>query len=170
MSILKGNLSLTRYRIDLEPREAEAITNEYLAERLLRNSFVDIDECSLHERSVGWVELLDSMGTNFSPTTFCFGDLIAFILRVDMRKVTPKSVARYFAIRERDYSLEHGRRPNRVARTELKEVVYSELARRVPLTTQTMEVVWFSKTNELWLAAVGDSIAIGYFIKLMPGA
>lgn len=153
MGLIKGTLSLTRYRVREEP--PETLTDEYLTERLVKNAFLDIEELA-EERSLGWVEFLNHLGTSFNPATYRFGGMLVFTLRLDTRKVSPRTLNRYYLIREADYVEKVGRRPNSLARKELKEAVKSELLRRALLNTELMEVAWLFKENEIWLAASGE--------------
>lgn len=153
MGLIKGSLSLTRYRVKEEP--PEMLTDEYLTERLMKNAFVDIENAP-EEKSLGWVEFFNHLDINFNPATYRFGGILAFTLRLDARKVPGKTVARYYAIREAQYMEQVGRRPNSVAKKELKEAVKSELLRRALLNTELMEVAWLYQENEVWLAAVGE--------------
>ena len=153
MGLIKGSLALTRYRVVEEP--PEALTNEYVGERLIKNSFVDIEHAP-QEASLGWVEFMDHLSTNFDPAAFSFGGFLAMTLRLDARKVPAKTVMRYYAVREAEYVGKVGRKPNSVARRELKESVKAELLGRALLNTELMEVVWRYKENEIWLGAVGE--------------
>ncbi len=153
MGLIKGTLSLTRYRVREEP--PETLTDEYLSERLSKNAFVDIENAP-EERSLGWVEFLNHLDSNFNPATYRFGGLLAFTLRLDTRKLSSKAVARYYAIREAQYREKTGRRPNSLAKKELKDAVKSELTRRTLLNTELMETVWLFQENEIWLAAAGQ--------------
>lgn len=153
MGLIKGNLSLTRYRVKEEP--PEVLTDEYLSERLSKNSFVDIEHVA-EEFSLGWVEFLDHLSWEFSPASYRFSGILAFSLRLDKRKVSPKALGRYYAIREAEYVAKLDRRPNSLAKKELKEAVKSELLQRSLLSTELLEVVWLFKENEIWLAGIGE--------------
>jgi len=153
MGLLKGTLSMTRYRVKEEP--PETLTDEYISERLLKNSFIDIEDAP-EEKSLGWVEFLDHLGTDFNPATYRFGGILVFTLRLDTRRLAAKTVARYYAISEVQYQQKTGRRPNSLAKKELKEAVKSQLMRRALLNTELMEAAWLFKENELWLAATGE--------------
>lgn len=153
MGLIKGTLSLTRYRVKEEP--PETLTDEYLTERLTKNAFVDIEHAP-EERSLGWVEFMNHLDSNFNPANYRFGGLLSFTLRLDTRKLSGKAVGRYYAIREAQYMEKTGRKPNSVAKKELKDVVKSELMRRTLLNTELMEVAWLYQENEIWLAATGE--------------
>lgn len=49
-----------------------------------------------------------------------------------------------------------GRRPNSMARKELKEAVKSELMRRSVVDTELIDVPWLFKENEVWLTGTGE--------------
>jgi len=153
MGLIKGTLSLTRYRVKEEP--PETLTDEYITERLTKNAFVDIEHAP-EERSLGWVEFMNHLDSNFNPATYRFGGLLSFTLRLDTRKLSAKAMGRYYAIREAQYLEKTGRRPNSLAKKELKEAVKSELMRRTLLNTELMEVAWLYQENEIWLAATGE--------------
>ncbi len=153
MGLIKGTLTLTRYRVKEEP--PELLTDEYLTERLLKNAFVDIEDAP-EEQSLGWVEFFNPLESGFNPANYRFGGFLAFTLRLDTRKLPARTVARYYAIREVRYQEKTGRRPNSLAKKELKEAVKSELMRRALLNTELMEVAWLYQENEIWLAAVGE--------------
>ncbi|MGL4207949.1 MAG: recombination-associated protein RdgC [Candidatus Adiutrix sp.] len=153
MGLIKGSLSLTRYRVTGAP--PENLSDDYLSEKFLKNSFVDIEHAPL-ETSLGWVEFFNHLGTDFSPATYRFGGLIAATVRLDTRKVPAKTIARYYAISEAEYIGKVGRKPNSLAKKELKETVKSNLLRRALINTELMEVAWLHQENELWLAATGE--------------
>ena len=152
MGLIKGPLSITRYRVKEEP--PETLTDDYLSGRLLKNSFIDIEDAP-EERSLGWVEFLNHLGTNFNPATYRFGGLLVFTLRLDTRSLPGRTVARYYALREAQYLAKTGRRPNSLAKKELKEAVRSDLMRRALVNTELMEAAWLYQENEVWLAATG---------------
>lgn len=153
MSLTNGSINLTRYRL-LDP--PDELTNDFIIERLKKNSFVNIDH-TLDESSLGWVEILNPLQTEFDPASFRFGGFIALTLRRDVRKVSPKTIARYYVVREAEYAEKTGRRPNSLAKKELREAVKLELLQKAPVDTGLMEVVWLQAANEIWLDAVGES-------------
>jgi DNA recombination-dependent growth factor C len=153
MGLIKGALSLTRYRVREEP--PEMLTDEYLSERLAKNAFLDIEN-GPEERSLGWVEFFNCLGTDFNPATYRFGGLLAFTLRLDSRRLPPPILRRYCAIRESSYKNQTGRQPNSLDRRRMKEAVKADLLTRIPVNTELMEVAWLYGENEVWLAAAGE--------------
>jgi len=153
MGLIKGALSLTRYRVREEP--PEMLTDEYVSGRLAKNAFLDIED-GPEERSLGWVEFFNHLGTDFNPATYRFGGLLAFTLRLDTRRLPPQVLRRYCAIREARYTAQTGRRPNSLVRREMREAVKTELMIRALVNTELMETAWLYGENEVWLAAAGE--------------
>lgn len=153
MGLIKGSLSLTRYRVLEEP--PEELTDEFITGRLSKNAFIDIEHAP-EEKSLGWVEFFNHLDSNFNPATYRFGGMVAMTLRLDTRKLPGKTVSRYYAIREAMYIEKTGRKPNSLAKKELKDTVKSELLRRALVNTELMEVAWLCKENEIWLAGAGE--------------
>ncbi len=153
MGLIKGSLSLTRYRVLEEP--PEELSDDYITERLAKNAFMDIENVP-EEKSLGWVEFFNHLDGNFNPATYRFGGMLAMTLRLDTRKLPGKTISRYYAIREAMYIEKTGRKPNSLAKKELKDAVKSELLRRALVNTELMEVAWLYKENEIWLAAQGE--------------
>lgn len=154
MSLIKGSVTLTRYRVMDELPE---LTDEFIAERLGRNAFIPIDGTA-EEEAVGWVELLDPLSTQFQPPSFNFGPVICVGLRVDTRKVSAKVVNRYLAMAEAEAEKLSGRPLSANQRRELKLKVRHDLLSRTPVATDVYEVCWFPKQAELWLTASGTKI------------
>jgi DNA recombination-dependent growth factor C len=153
MGLIKGALSLTRYRVREEP--PETLTDEYVSGRLARNAFLDIED-GPEERGLGWVEFFNHLGTDFNPAAYRFGGVLAFTLRLDTRRLPPPILRRYCALREARYIAQTGRRPNSLVRREMKEAVRAELLLRALVNTELMEVAWLHQENEVWLAAAGE--------------
>jgi len=139
MGLIKGALSLTRYRVREEP--PETLTDEYVSGRLAKNAFLDIEN-GPEERSLGWVEFFNHLGTDFNPATYRIGGLLAFTLRLDSRRLPPPVLKRYCAIREALYTAQLGHPPNSLVRREMKEAVKAELLTRALVSTELMEVAW----------------------------
>jgi DNA recombination-dependent growth factor C len=155
MGLLKGNPTLTRYRVtDDVPSD---FTEEFVGERLRKNAFVDIEK-SPEEESSGWVELINDLSVAFDLGTYKYGPNYAFNLREDTRKLSAKILNRYYAIVEAEFVKKMTRKPNSVKKKELKENLRRDLLRRSLLTTDLHEVVWLAKQNEVWLSGAGEKL------------
>ena len=151
MTLIKGSFGLTRYRVLDAPAD---INPEFLAERLRRTAFLDIDH-TVEEESLGWVEILDHLSSNFDPLTFHFGPVAAMGLRLDRRKVPAKVLNRYLALAEAEASAQKDGPLSSEERRKLKNRVRHDLLARTPVTTDVFEVCWFLKEEEVWLVGSG---------------
>jgi hypothetical protein len=153
MSFAKGGATFTRYRITEEP--VEGFTDDFIAERLTANAFVDIEETS-EESSTGWVQFFNHLNSTFPIQTWNFDQLAVFTLRSDERKLPNKILNRYLALSVARFTQETGRVPNSIKKKELKDALRHDLLRRSLLDTNLLEVIWLTKTNEVWLGAAGE--------------
>jgi DNA recombination-dependent growth factor C len=152
MGLIKGTPSVTRYRLLEAPEE---VTDEYIQQRLKRNSFVDIEATS-EEDSLGWVEILDHLSTEFNPASFKFGGFVAFSARLDTRRLAARTLNRYYHYKEVEFLAQTGRKPNSVKKREIKENLRQDLLRRTLLNTDLLEVLWFQKEQEIWVGGAGE--------------
>jgi hypothetical protein len=159
MGLLKGNPTVTRYRI-LDTL-TDDFTEGFIGERLKKQAFVDI-ESSTDESSVGWVELFDPLSVEFPLESYVFGNTYSFIMRMDSRRLSTKILSRYYAITEAGFFEKNGRLPNSKKKKEMKETLRLELLKRTLLTTDLYEVVWFPLTSEIWLFGSGEKLRVGF--------
>ncbi|MDR1656763.1 MAG: recombination-associated protein RdgC [Deltaproteobacteria bacterium] len=155
MGFIKGGATMCRYRILEEPEGG--LTDNFVEERLKKNAFNDIED-SPEELSVGWVELFNHLNTNFNQASYNFGGFLAFTLRQDERKLSAKTLNRYYAIREAKFIAETGRKPNTIKKTEMKESLRLDLLRRSLLNTNLYQTVWLKEHNEVWLDGTSEKI------------
>jgi DNA recombination-dependent growth factor C len=133
------------------------ITNEFIADRLTRNAFLDI-EGGLDEESTGWVEALDMTAADFTESSFDFGPAVVLGMRVDQRKVSPKVLKRYLALAEAQRESETGQPVSSKERREIKGKLHQELMGRTPVSTDVYEVCWFIADQEVWLMGAGTKL------------
>lgn len=153
MGFCKGSATLSRYRVMEEPEAG--LTVDFVRERLVANAFMDIEDTS-EESSVGWVELMNHLSGGFSEETFHFGEIHAFNLRQDERRLSGKILGRYVGLWEAKFAAQTGRKPNAPKRREMRETIRLDLLRRSLLDTRLMEVLWLAEANEVWLGAAGE--------------
>jgi DNA recombination-dependent growth factor C len=155
MGLVKGSVALCRWRV-LEEFEG-GLTDELVQERLRRDAFIDIEDTP-EESSIGWVELLNHLGTAFEAGTYDFGPFLGFTLRLDERKLPARILNRYCAIAEARHEAETGRPPNTLRRRQIKESTRLELMRRSLLSTSLFQCVWIKDRSELWLDSGGEKV------------
>lgn len=148
MGLLKGAISLTRYKI---MDSAKSFDAEEMAEKLKQNAFMDI-EAIPEEKSVGWVEVNNMLSTEFDPTSFWFGQVMSWNLRIDKRSISASMLNKYLTMAEAEYVGRSGEVLKADEKKNMKAKVKQDLLRRVPVTTKTIEVCWLKNKNEIWLA------------------
>jgi hypothetical protein len=153
MSLIKGSINLTRYKV-IENIDTPDIDIDYIQKQLQSFRFQSIDE-TLDAESVGWVETLDSLSTEFSPTIFNFGECYTMGMRVDTRNVSTKMFKRYVAIAIAKEEERAGRPLSADERGSRKNFVYAGLMNKAPVDTDVFGVCWFQKRAEVWLAGTG---------------
>jgi DNA recombination-dependent growth factor C len=153
MSFVKGGATITRYRIFEELEEG--LTDSFIQDRLTKNAFIDIEETS-EESSIGWVQVFNHLETEFPVETWRFGEMFAFSLRLDERKLAAKTLNRYVDIAVARFQAQTGRKPNSGKKREIKDALRLDLLRRSLLDTKLFEVVWLSENREVWLGAAGE--------------
>ncbi len=151
MSLLEGTVSLTRYHVT---NKIPGLTDEFLTESIKRNTFIDIDHTADQE-SIGWVEVLNPLATDFDPASYRFGEIVALGMRIDRRKVAPKIVKRYLTLAEAELQQIPGRQLGPEERKALRDRVHLELMQRTPVSTKVIEVCWFMERDEVWLTSSG---------------
>ena len=154
MSLLKGALNVTRYRVLDSPDE---ISNEFLEAHLQKNAFLDIDS-TVEEESVGWVEVMNPFSTEFRADSFNFGPVLMFGLRIDTRRVSSKTVSRYLALAVAQAEQYSDKPLSNEQKRELKGRVRIDLLGRTPVTTDIYEVCWLMDEQELWLVGTGVKV------------
>ena len=156
MGLVKGSAALCRYRI-IEQPESGPYTTDQIQSLLKRHAFADI-ETAPEESSVGWVEAVDHFTSSFAPGSFDFGNIYAFGLRLDERKLSGKILNRYYGIAESKLIKETGKKPNSLKRNQMKESLRLDLLKRSLLTTSVWEVVWLADRDEIWLDSSSEKV------------
>ncbi|MBF0529417.1 MAG: recombination-associated protein RdgC [Deltaproteobacteria bacterium] len=154
MGLLKGSVSLTRYRVTDDPPE---LTDEFISDRLKRNAFLDI-ESTTEEESIGWVETLDPWAVEFNPINFNFGRVIAMGMRRDHRKISAKVVNRYAALAQTQAERLHEQPLTVQQRRVIKAKVRQDLLARTPVNTDVFDVCWLVDNAEVWLVGTGTKV------------
>ncbi len=154
MGLLKGSLSLSRYRVEGELPEG---FKDFLDRRIRRNLFQEIDD-STAELSVGWVSAHDFLDTRLEFASYALDPYVVLGLRLDRRRVPSSTLKKYWR-REMDQAKAYGegRALSRPQREELKEKARLDLLRRIPPTTQMAEVCWDTSRGQVLFCATGKS-------------
>jgi DNA recombination-dependent growth factor C len=152
MGFFTGTPTISRYRLLDSPKE---LTDEFVQSKLTKNAFVDIENVA-EEESLGWVEIMSPLTTAFLPDSFNFGGFLAFQARLDARRLPGKTLRRYYLLKEAELIAETGRKPNAQKKREMMDSLRQELLRRTLLNTDLLEIIWFTREREIWIAGAGE--------------
>jgi recombination associated protein RdgC len=139
MAILSSAASITRYRVDGKVKSSVV---ETVAEGLKKNAISEIDEDSA-EKAAGWTSFETPFQPNFDGSSFVYGSLFVFSLRVDRKQIPTKLVKKHLILETSKRLAKTGRRfLSKDEKQALKEKVTSELAIRVPSTPNLYDIIW----------------------------
>lgn len=139
MGLFSSAVSITRYRVE---GKIENPVTDAVAKGLKRNTIANIDE-DASEKSVGWTSFDNPFSPNFEGSSFSFGNLFVFALRID-RKSIPAKLLKKFITLETSKLLDKTRRRflSKDEKKALKEKITADLALRVPSTPNVYDVIW----------------------------
>ncbi|MDR1873140.1 MAG: recombination-associated protein RdgC [Deltaproteobacteria bacterium] len=152
MAFLAGLPTISRYRLLDSPKE---LTDEFVQSKLTKNAFVDIERLA-EEESLGWVEIFNPLNTAFTPESFNFGGFLAFQARLDSRRLSGKTLRRYYLLKEAEVIAQTGRKPSSQKKRELMGSLKQDLLRRALLNTDLLEIIWFPTVREIWIGGAGE--------------
>jgi len=140
MGLISGSGSLTRYLAD---GALPGNFMEVLSERIARYSFRNLDEKSIDERSVGWVNVMDMFDNRFVGLEFLKEPYVTMSLRIDDRKIPATALKQYCLEAEekikKDENLEY---LSKRRRSDIKDAVRIRLLKRAIPVSRTYDMVW----------------------------
>jgi DNA recombination-dependent growth factor C len=155
MGIIKGSVTLSRYRVKGDP---PGEFKDFIDERIRKFAFRDIENSS-EEESMGWVSIHDYMDTSFAYASYALDPYVALGLRIDKRQISGALLKKYHRLELRKaHARGEGRKLSRMEREELKEKARLDLLTRVPPTTRSYELVWDTARGQVWLGASARSV------------
>jgi DNA recombination-dependent growth factor C len=155
MSLLKGALGLSRYKVE---GNLPSDFWSWLNHRILQNIFMDIENSAV-SKSSGWVSAHDYFDVSFAFDTYNFNPYVVLGLRQDKRTVSSALVRKY-------HRLEINRRRkaqpeailSKADREMLKENARLQLLARIPPQTTTWEMCWHTGRGEVWFTTASRSL------------
>jgi DNA recombination-dependent growth factor C len=145
MGLISGSGSFTRY---LTHGALPENFMEGLSEKIARYSFRNLDEKSIDERSVGWVNVMDMFDSRFAGLDFLKEPYITMSLRVDERKIPATALKQYCLEAEekikKDENLEYLPK-NR--RSDIKDGVRLRLLKRAIPVSRCYDMIWNYSTG-----------------------
>ncbi len=147
MGLLSSSVSLSRYRVE---GYIEKPVTETVAKGLKKNSVAEIDQ-DISDKSVGWTSIESPFSPNFEGSSFSFGNLFVFSLRVDRKSIPAKLLKKFLTI-ETSKRLEKTRRGflTKDEKKALKEKVTTDLARRIPSTPNVYDLIWNYESRDVY--------------------
>ena len=145
MGLISGSGSFTRYIADGALPEKFM---EVLSEKIARHAFRNLDEKSIDERSVGWVNVMDMFDSRFVGIEFLKEPYITMSLRVDERKIPATALKQYCLEAEekikKDENLEY--LPT-TRRSDIKDGVRLRLLKRAIPVSRCYDMIWNYSTG-----------------------
>lgn len=146
MGLLSSAISITRYRVD---GKIQNPVTEAVAKGLTKNIIADIDEDPA-EKSVGWTSFDNPFSPNFEGSSFLFGNLFAFSLRIDRKVIPSKLLKKHVAI-ETSKRLNKTRQRflSKDEKKAIKDKVITDLAMRIPSTPNIYDLIWNYESSDV---------------------
>ena len=145
MGLISGSGSFTRYLADGALPENFM---EVLSEKIARYSFRNLDEKSIDERSMGWVNVMDIFDNRFAGLEFLKEPYITMSLRVDERKIPSTALKQYCLEAEEKIKKEENLDylPKR-RRSDIKDGVRLHLLKRAIPVSSCYDMIWNYSTG-----------------------
>lgn len=141
MGILKGALSVRRYRTDGEP--PEGFRDSYVA-ALESNAFRDALSPVHKEERVGWAQIHNLLDTDFVDLNrWLYNQYAVFALRVDKKVLPAKFFKAHLEKRVQGWCQQNNKeRCPAAVKKELKELLEAEMLQQTLPRVQLYEVGW----------------------------
>lgn len=156
MSILSRSCSLSQYTTSTD------LPNDFLSEvvnKVRKNAFLEIEEDSIKERSIGWVDLYNMLDNEFETVNFLKEPFIALSMRVDKKNVPASVIKRNALMMERQIKEDEEIEFIPVKRRkDIKEAVRRKLLLNAIPVTQTYDMVWNYTTGHILFTHTNEKI------------
>jgi recombination associated protein RdgC len=139
MGILSTTMAITRYRVE---GSLEGAATEAVYRGLKKNVITEIDN-ETEDRAAGWTAFEHPYFPSFEGSSFLFGNLFLFSLRIDRKSVSPNLIKKHLSIEAANRLAKTKKRfLSRDEKTALKDKVTKELLVRVPSSPSVYDVLW----------------------------
>jgi len=147
MGILSSAVSITRYRVE---GKIEGPVIEIVSKGLKKNTIQEIDE-EAESKAAGWTSFENPFHPNFDGSSFVFGNLFVFALRIDRKSIPSKLLKKHLTL-ETYKRLAKTKRIflSKDEKQALKDKVITDLAIRVPSTPNVYDLIWNYEASSLW--------------------
>jgi len=147
MGILSSAVSITRYRVE---GKIEGPVIEIVSKGLKKNAIQEIDE-EAESRAAGWTSFENPFRPNFDGSSFVFGNLFVFALRIDRKSIPAKLLKKHLTLETSKRLAKTNRRfLSKDEKQALKDKVVNDLAIRIPSTPNVYDLIWNYEASSLW--------------------
>ena len=162
MGILKGAVSVRRYRVEGEPPEG---FRDLWRDALNLHAFRDPLSPLHKEEIVGWVQAHNLLDTTFDDLNrWLYNQYALFAMRVDKKVLPAKLFQAHLARRGEEWCKANNReRVPSAVKKELRELLEQEMLRQTLPRVQVTEVVWH--VPEGWLLVHSQSDRVNDLLR-----
>jgi DNA recombination-dependent growth factor C len=147
MGILSSAVSITRYRVE---GKIEGPVIDIVSKGLKKNAIPEIDE-EAESKAAGWTSFENPFHPNFDGSSFVFGNLFVFALRIDRKSIPAKLLKKHLTLETSKRLAKTGRRfLSKDEKQALKDKVITDLAIRIPSTPTVYDLIWNYEASSLW--------------------
>lgn len=147
MGILSSAVSITRYRVE---GKIEGPVIDIVSKGLKKNAIPEIDE-EAESKAAGWTSFENPFHPNFDGSSFVFGNLFVFALRIDRKSIPAKLLKKHLILETSKRLAKTGRRfLSKDEKQALKDKVINDLAIRIPSTPTVYDLIWNYEASSLW--------------------
>jgi DNA recombination-dependent growth factor C len=147
MGILSSAVSITRYRVE---GKIEGPVIDIVSRGLKKNAIPEIDE-EAESMAAGWTSFENPFHPNFDGSSFVFGNLFVFALRIDRKSIPSKLLKKHLTIETSKRLAKTGRSfLSKDEKQALKNKVINDLSIRIPSTPNVYDLIWNYEASSLW--------------------
>ncbi|MFH0926406.1 MAG: recombination-associated protein RdgC [bacterium] len=156
MGFISNTTSFTRYRVK-DPLPVDY--KEKYPIDIRRHAFREIEDTPDIERSVGWVNIMNVMDSEFRGDEFFKNEFIALSLRIDNKKIPSDILKKQCSKTEEKRKTDLGREfISKEERQEIRETVKLDLLKRIIPHTSIYDMIWNLKTGLVFFSSLSDNL------------
>lgn len=167
MSVLKGSVTLTRFRVNRDP-SADAKDRERFVKVLRSLAFEPIDVAGEDGRAAGWVSVEDHQEPVVRAVDCWFSQHLLASYRVDRLTVPSAQVRRELDAWAKTYTEEHGRPPAKADRMDMRLAIARRLRARIIPSSRTADLSWNLDTDQICVWSSSAALVAEIIESLEP--
>lgn len=160
MGFISGSASFTRFRVKGK------VTGDYrerYAQEIRRFAFREIEETCQDERSLGWVNIMNILDSEFLGEEFFKGEYLALSMRIDTRRVPSHVVKQHCQKFEQEKKTAQARDfLSKAERQEIREAVQMQLLKRAIPNSRTFDCIWDIQKGQVLFSSTSEGICTDF--------